>query len=183
MSGLLHTRVGAALSAVALLMAIFLRPQPLPGGAAHYSSTAPAPGQAVSGHTYHIDTIAVGNHAPVLAAEPHSVAAGEPVVVGGWAINPLTLRPAVRLVAVDRGRPEPVQLYGAARPDVATALGNAAAPKCGFLFLPLASANRPAARFMLSRGPFRDKHGKLEAARAVSLSRRASQKMSPPRNR
>jgi hypothetical protein len=136
MSGLLHTRVGAALSAVALLallIAIFLRPQPLPGGAAHYSNTAAAPGQAVTGHTYHIDTIAVGHRAPALAAEPQSVAAGEPVVIAGWAIDPLTIRPAARLeFTVDRGRPERVQSYGVPRPDVAAALGNAAVLNCGF---------------------------------------------------
>jgi hypothetical protein len=133
---LLHTRVGAALSTVALLalfIAIFLRPQPLPGGAAHYSSTVPAPGQAVPGHTYHIDTIAVGRRAPALAAEPQPVTVGEPVVVAGWAIDPLTLRPAAGLeFTVDRGRAERVQSYGVPRPDVAAALGNAAVLNCGF---------------------------------------------------
>jgi hypothetical protein len=133
-----RNRLTPALGAVAvlfLLVALFLRPQPLPPNAAHYKVAAPVIAaksnrKATLGVTYAIDSLeADGVQHPITGA---TIATSNPLILHGWAVTPDTLTPGQRLlVSIDGAKAVPDPSYGMARPDVGAAI-NPAATRSGF---------------------------------------------------
>jgi hypothetical protein len=121
----------AIIAAAFFLVALFIRPQPLPPGSAEYRTTqnSPAiPGQiAVLGHTYAID-ILEANGVPLPASDPPPINTAGAITVYGWAVDPRSTAPGRRLlISIDGSPSVAVTTYGSARPDVAAAIGSAAA--------------------------------------------------------
>jgi hypothetical protein len=128
-----YDRVSAALGIVAaafLLVALFLRPQPLPPGSAQYRSTASLPivvdRRPTPGLTYALDVIETnGQVQPAINPPPISTTGA--ITIHGWALDSRTNAPGRQLLlSIDGSRPVPVTTYGAARPDVAAVIGPSA---------------------------------------------------------
>jgi hypothetical protein len=128
-----YDRVSVALGIIVagfLLVALFLRPQPLPPGSAQYRSTATLPivvdRPPTPGLTYALDVIETNGQAQP-AGNPLPISTTGAITVHGWALDSRTNAPGRQLlVSIDRSRPTPVTTYGAARPDVAAAIGQSA---------------------------------------------------------
>jgi hypothetical protein len=148
-----RNRLTPALGVVAvlfLLVALFLRPQPLPPNAAQYKAAVPpilakTNRKATLGVTYAIDSLeADGIQHPITGA---TITTSNPLILHGWAVTPDSLTPGqVLLVSIDGAKGVPDPSYGMARPDVGAAI-NPSATKSGF------GARIPVAG--LKRGPHR----------------------------
>jgi hypothetical protein len=122
-------RVSLALGIVTagfLLIALMLRPQPLPPGSAQYKTPLLVNRPAVPARTFAIDTLeANGQLYP--AASPPPISTRGPIVVHGWAIDSRTSAPAqLLLMGIDGARATAVTTYGTARPDVAAIIAQSA---------------------------------------------------------
>jgi hypothetical protein len=132
------------LALLALLTAAFLRPAPLPAGAARLLTARTAgpldartlnpSGLPSPGLSYAFDVLFAGSAHIMLGTKPVSVAGIGTVGVAGWALDPQTMEPGRAVLASLDGR-APLQratAYGVKRPDVASALSDPAALASGF---------------------------------------------------
>jgi hypothetical protein len=114
---------------------LFVRPQPLPPGAAHYAPILPpvvakADRKPTNGLTYAIDGLEAGNtQFPITGTV---IRAATAIIVHGWAVQADTLTPGQAVLTSIDGRP-PVRAekYGIPRPDVGNAI-NPGAVNSGF---------------------------------------------------
>ena len=125
----------AAVAAFVLLVALFLRPHPLPLTAAKYKIAAPPIAvkvnrKATLGVTYAIDSIEAEHvQHPITGA---IISTKDPLILHGWAVTPDSLTPGQALtVSVDGRPPVADPTYGFARPDVGAAI-NPSATRSGF---------------------------------------------------
>jgi hypothetical protein len=124
------------IAAAFVLIALFMRPSPLPTDEASYTPTAVAVPVAANrrptvGLTYAIDSLEVdGVQRQIGDLTP--IRTSQPIIVHGWAVLPATMSPGKQLLMSLDGAPAvPVSAYGIARPDVGAAI-NPAATNSGF---------------------------------------------------
>ncbi|HEX3463923.1 MAG TPA: hypothetical protein VHS78_07750 [Candidatus Elarobacter sp.] len=135
-----YDRAVAGLLAAAVLTCavavVAVRPAPLPAeDAARWIALAAQDGSSHHryGRSWWVDTLDVGSQRLPYAAQVVTVAPGERLAVGGWALDPRSRLPAARLLyRVDGGPWRPAR-YHLARPDVAARLQLTGAEDFGYL--------------------------------------------------
>ncbi len=123
-----------SIGAVAIAMALFLRPAPLPAGVARFAKWKTImPDRALAGRSYALDVIISGDRHFPITGSPVIVPAGQTITISGWALDWRTMKPGKAvLAALDGGTPRPVTDAAIPRPDVVNVLHDPDAATSGF---------------------------------------------------